>query len=538
MRTGLLTKVCSSVLCITICCASKGCWFDNLGGGSGGFNITSSDAVNMGFTTVTVPHPNSTISGNWLADGNGAVGNTKLFSQSTGFTGQSYVTDGRINANWNAQILWGGICGQQTSAQAFFIDVQPVAGIGWTCQFDETESAPGYTGEHFALQGMLPATVTSYANGGNTLSSSQAAQAWIWNRHGQQVGTMNSTSVSGSSATFPFPTQTGGSQLGPDIYGISLMQANAVRGVDWIAIASQNTTHAQPFGVAAVGGTLNTNSCTLVGHQKQCTPGSGTYFYPIETLYSAGQIVVNGTVLTVGSHPTSVVAYNKGSFTKTTTAGGGSTTITSTYTGPTRAITVNTGSNSVSVVDLSGPSVLATIAVGTSPTAVAVSSDNSTAYVANYTTKTVSAITLSTSTIAHTYTVAAAPLSLALAASGGLWVGEVGSTQKITLSSGSVSGQTMMNGDVTSLAYSRGQAEVALTLSQASSGHVYANSYSNTAFPGNGTTASPNLQKAAGYTTDYSNPTFPGLPYAGLLANGTLVSPDSQNTTSASATSP
>ena len=55
----------------------------------------------------------------------------------------------------------------------------------------------------------------------------------------------------------------------------------------------------------------------------------------------------------------------------------------------------NTGSNTVSIVSLSSPSVMATIPVGSYPMALAVSASGSTAYVGNYGANSVSVINLS-----------------------------------------------------------------------------------------------------------------------------------------------
>lgn len=94
-----------------------------------------------------------------------------------------------------------------------------------------------------------------------------------------------------------------------------------------------------------------------------------------------------------------------------------------TYFGNTRAAVTNSGSNTVSILDLVNDDVVNTVVVGNNPDAIVVSSDGSTACVANYGDGTVSSVTLASGTVEGTVPVGGNPTSIALSSTGTLWVG-------------------------------------------------------------------------------------------------------------------
>lgn len=245
---------------------------------------------------------------------------------------------------------------------------------------------------------------------------------------------------------------------------------------------------------------------------------------------------VEGNSVQVGTNPTTVLAYDNAAYTTTT---GSQTEATSvTRTGPSRALVVNTGSGSVSIVDLNRLAVLATINVGLSPIAATLSPDQTTAYVANYGSGTVSVINLSSLQVTSTLSVGGTPLSLSLDNQGNLWVGEANSIVEIALSSASVVNTVAMPGPVTSLAYSDAQGELISTVEQ-DNGNIQADVFPRANLASSSSTPSPLISNSAGYSADYvaSASHLGNIPNPQALATGTLVSNDSQNSLTVSATS-
>lgn len=83
-----------------------------------------------------------------------------------------------------------------------------------------------------------------------------------------------------------------------------------------------------------------------------------------------------------------------------------------------RAYVANTGAGTVSVIDLSSFSVIATIGVGSSPSGVAVRPDGARVFVTNRQSGTLSIISTSTNTVVNTINVGPDPLSIAISPDG------------------------------------------------------------------------------------------------------------------------
>ena len=529
--------ICASLLVFT--CGFDGCF----NAPSGGFPLSSVDQVSMIIGSTSIPHPGAMISGSWIQDSNNnATGSVKSFPfTTTNSVGAAYISGGRVNADWYSTVNWNPICGSQKTGVDEFYGVDALSGIGWAC-VQSGNPIFGATSSHFALHGSLPSTITVPAQSGSPLSTGVATSLYEYDRSGALLNTLAASSVSpdGSSAVFPFPTGGSGIALPPDIYGLSMVQDSSnltVNGISWIAIGGTDTTHLQPFGVAAIGGTLSTNQCEPVNGRRVCSPGTGTYYYPAVTLYGSSQVSVNGSLVSVGSHPTTILAYDSEAYSTKTTNGSVITYFT--YTGPGRALVVNTGSNSISIIDVNRLTTLATIAVGSSPIAATISSDGSKAYVANYTAGTVSVIDLTALQLSSTITVGGNPLSLALDSSGNLWVGENNnSIKRVVLSSGTVASTTTTTGPVTSLGYSNGEAQLVATILQ-SDGRIQANAYSASSLQNTGGAPAPLISNPAGTSAAYaaaaSNLT--NLPSVQALSSATLISTDTMNSLTVSATS-
>lgn len=130
----------------------------------------------------------------------------------------------------------------------------------------------------------------------------------------------------------------------------------------------------------------------------------------------------------------------------------------------TRAIVANSGSHTVSILDLVNNSVLSTITVGNQPVALAVTSGGGTAYVANYGDGTVTKVNLITNTSEATIAVGGQPTSVALSSGGTLWVGGQGFLTEINTQNMSVVATESTTGKtITALAYSDGENELVTT---------------------------------------------------------------------------
>jgi YVTN family beta-propeller protein len=164
--------------------------------------------------------------------------------------------------------------------------------------------------------------------------------------------------------------------------------------------------------------------------------------------------------VTVGSNPTAVAAYPappEGSYSSSTAM---------------RAVVANSGSNTISILDILDDKVLSTIAVGNQPVALAVSSDGSTAYVANYSDSTVTRVNLTTYTQTGTVAVGGHPTSVALTAAGTLWVGGMGFLSQVNAQTMAVTATETTSKTIASLGYSDQVGQI-VAVAADNNGNVY-----------------------------------------------------------------
>jgi YVTN family beta-propeller protein len=278
---------------------------------------------------------------------------------------------------------------------------------------------------------------------------------YVYDKTGNVVSTLTATSVgsSGTQATFPFPstlTQSGYSLALVNQIGTGAGLAPA--GDNLLSIASSQTISGSPFGVAAGGQSITTSTLTYEGDRWVGPTTSTTYkAVPVTSLYSNGQVMVGSVPVNVGANPTAIATYAEKSVTQVQDIANKVVTqeIITTTDGPTRAVVANSGSNTVSILDIANNVLLNTVTVGNQPVALAVSPDGTTAYVANYTDSTITEVNLSTGTPVTTLGVGGQPTSVALAAPNTLWVGGVGflteiNTQNMSLvATQSTAGETI-----------------------------------------------------------------------------------------------
>jgi YVTN family beta-propeller protein len=519
MKTSKIISTVLLALCVLATCGDS-CW--PVQQGSPGFPVDSDyiaiapDGTVLGGGGV----PGQAMSGIWLSDNSGATGSVYSFNVLTDQDGTAMVTNGRINANWSSQIIWEPPCGQVTSGSQIFTDVTAI-GFGFTCILEIGVEGPN-TSTHFVLPGATPSTITSYGDFSTTYGSPQL-RVYIGAATPGFVSSVSASSeVPGSSATFPFPTQSNGSPLAEGFY--ALVNTNVASGgglvfVDPSYLAVGGTTVlANAFGADAGDVTVSSWSCTPGTGGEKCLPGttqssSTTIPTPIFTQYYASQVSYNGHTYAVGSEPVAVREY-------------GSSTVISpdlyydrvTTTQPANAIVANMGSGNVSLLNLVGKTVLATVAVGSQPIAIAVNSAGSMAYVANYGSGTLSEINLSTYSVSRTATVGTGPMSVAMDPSGSyVWVGGTNYLDQVSLSSFAVVDSVPVSGTVTSLAASNAQNELVYTLVQncCSASSTYAANellLSNLSTPG--TYAHAAATPYASYTMNGTLPSAAALPQA------------------------
>ena len=346
----------------------------------------------------------------------------------------------------------------------------------WYCDSNTLPGGPPAGMSRFAIAGSTPSSITlpmvdpftttygmpfmyvySGANGNPTLYSTITA---------------SSVDPSGDSATFPLP-----SNMPPNAYAFVTYNQNSDGGhrpnaFNLYTVASSQTIAGNPFGVAAAGLTDNFETCV---NGYGC--GSGTIYLalPVISLYSTNQVLVDNTAINVGVNPTAVAAYSSGPVTTESSGvdGGAYYTVNSTFSGTTRAVVTNSGSNTISILDIVNDLVLANVTVGNQPVALAVSSDGSTAYVANYADSTVTQVNLGTNTATATIAVGGQPTSVALTSAGILWVGGVGFLTEInTQTMGIVATESVVGKTIAALGYSDLESKLVAT-STDTSGNVY-----------------------------------------------------------------
>jgi YVTN family beta-propeller protein len=335
--------------------------------------------------------------------------------------------------------------------------------------------------------------------GGHNLSSMYGTPIlYVYDRYGNIINSLFATQVSGDggSATFPFPKTTSSTSLPSDIHGMAIMNwvsppqtycqpiydewGNYVGDDCWeqpgelayagghhVTIGTPSDIANRPFGVDAFSAEVYGQECFTYYEpcfDGYCEPAGQTYctnwWYteqaPIVTLNASGQVYKNGALLSVGAGPTVIKVYR--SATETTTYSGYDYSYYEERTQPSRAIVLNSGSNSVTVLDLVAWQVLATIPVGIRPSAHLILPDETKAYVTNYDSSSLSEIDLQSNTVSRTLSVGYHPTSLAMDPSGGaIWVGGQGWLWKINTKTLAVLGTYQINGTITSMAASAGQ---------------------------------------------------------------------------------
>lgn len=339
----------------------------------------------------------------------------------------------------------------------------------------------------FAILGNLPNSLT-LGSDAPLMTQYGMPLLYVYDKTGTVVTTVTATNVSGdgSQATFPFP-----SSLTQNAYALALVNQTgsspgyAPDGSNYLSIAQSTTIAGNPFGVSVGGQTytfLETNTCT---RPPTKTTSSSYSTFPVISLYSNNQVEVGGTTIGVGANPTAVATYQANPVTINSTYGCES--LKQTYAGTTRAIVANSGSNTVSILDIVNDVTVATVTVGNRPVALAATADGSYAYVANYADGTVTRVDLHALTPSTPISVGGSPTSVALTSGGTLWVGGAGFLTEINTSTMSVVGTESVAGKtILALGFSD-QVNELIATSTDTSGNVHADELSPSTFHGGGT---------------------------------------------------
>jgi YVTN family beta-propeller protein len=373
----------------------------------------------------------------------------------------------------------------------------------------------------FAIQGSSPSVIQLT---GDAPFSSQYGmpKMYVYGPAYNLVATVVAQSVNSStnSASFPFP-----SSLAANAYAISLTNTRSdstqsAAGGNFLSIASSQTIAGNPFGVAVAGQTdswSDRDSC-----DRSSSTGSSYLTVPIVSLYSLGKVLVDGVQVSVGVNPTAVVPY----------AGPGVQTSGSddcdTYrdgiSGMTRALVANSGSKSVTILDVVNDVALSSITVGNQPVALAVSSDGTTAYVANYGDSTLTKVSLSSGTATTTIPLVGKPTSVVLSAAGSLWVGGVGFLTQINPQTmTSVASQNLSARTIVALGFSDAVNRLVAT-STNSAGEVFSDNISAATFASSSTYAPATSLQVSSLGTHYNTNAHANVQsFSGTLASSAVI---------------
>src|SRR6266851_1002692 len=420
---------------------------------------------------VAFAHGGAVVSGHVLNDLSGGpapYGSVRSFGEfgplfATDSDGNGAVPNARIGAQWQSTVHWNGNCGSNIDPAAtasFDVTVEnPV--IGWGCVpigiFGKG------LGPTFVITNSPPSTMTVPSPTASLTSASGMPELRVYDQSSARVAVMFASSVStdGTSATFPFPQLSSGLPLPQGFYTFNLWNQTSAgnfkdMGVGFFGVGSSSSA-TTPYGVDAADVTVSSKTCKITFPSKQiwCTlAGPTTSPSPIVTLSSGGMVSFGGATVAVGSQPTAVKGYATATQTKSTDVYGGYITTTQ----PSRAMVENFGSNTVSILDLFGKTVVQSISVGTEPAAVVLNSSASKAYVADYGSSSISEIDLTSNTQSRVASVGARPAALAMDPGGtAVWVGGYNYISKVDLTSFSATQTFSVSGQVTSLAVSSGQ---------------------------------------------------------------------------------
>ena len=452
-----------------------------------------------------------------------------------------FIANGLVNAYWNFGAQWSQPCGQYGQTILLVQNWAITQDLNWidiVCGPWPGEVSGSMTPQ-FSIAGATPSTVTMTGSNFSTTHGMPELFVWSWGSgpHAILASEGNALSVSpdGTTATFNFPTTNGGA-LGSGVYqyGLFNQQSAGLQNVGHglVSIGTNSSAYQSPFGVD-VGNIQVQNKCQEVGEPQACNgyPQTTNTLSPYVTLYNSAAVKYSGGTFPVGTQPTAIKLYGK-----SITNNGPCEPQQAPYacyttwiTQPAYGLVANSGSATVSVVDLVNGVANATISVGTQPVALLLSATLAPkyAYVANYGSGTVSQVNLQTNTVTGTVTVGSDPMALALDPSGtSFWVGGLNYISKVATSNLAIASTYSVAGQVTSLAIAGQQDALLYTIVTSNSYQVAQSKLSTGAFV---------QSYAQTSTANYSCQGCNAVPVS-LLASGLLVAANYSNNAVVAAT--
>ena len=550
-----------------------------------GFKVFTMDRLYVGTYYTDMPHPGPKVTGFVLWDLNPPVeyGWSSVTGSTIGFPwtktwdydGSFFLNNGREPAMWDSAVWWDIPCGMDLYGHLTFpVTWKPGQHptefntiLHWCAKYNWWGF--GASAPVFATSDTAPSTITAPGEGLSSQFGMPTLYAYDRNLNITATAVASSVAADGSSATFPFPRKSDGTALPPDLYGYNVYNqttadvqqcepiyedrclprgecyqeyvgdscwtapGDRVRaGINMLAIGYKDNRFTAPFGVDGVRSYGSTEECYprdvwdpyTDSYQQEwdCQNWSWDDAYPIATLYYSDVLSVNGISIPVGSKPTAVKAYGVDTIYSYDEYSNTETT------GPTKALVANTGSNSISVVDLTTNSVIATIPVGLQPTNIAITPDESKAYVTNFGSGTVSEINLATLSQSRVLSVGSSPSSIAINPDGvTAVVGGSGYIATVNLAPFAVSSSLPTSGIVTSVALATADNRVVYTA-------VASDGYRVSKINAQGSEA---MAMVANEAYSFSSPLALSLPTPELVANGTIVSANYGRAITVSATS-
>jgi hypothetical protein len=339
---------------------------------------------------------------------------------------------------------------------------------------------PTHVNPQFVFDDALPSTIqVSAFSPINAASSITNLRLFSMSLTNPANVTAESVASDGSSAIFPYPKSANGTALpaGPYITTITTDPAGepqTTNGMEPIYIAHNDKSYTSAFGVDVAVPSETVTTIQFPGSQYglcQSVPTVTTTQYggselPLVTLTSQGKLAVgsSSSTISVGQQPTVVIAYNSVPQYVQESGPCGTSYIAS-YSGAQSALVVNTGSNSVSLVNIGQynyPS--GTISVGTSPVAAVIAPGGNMAYIANYGSGTISEVSLQNVQATRTLSVGPHPTTVAFDTNGVLWVGGQGYMKLISRINWAVSSTFPLDGTVTGMSYDMSQGQFVATI--------------------------------------------------------------------------
>lgn len=490
-----------------------------------------------------VGRPGDTIYGNFVSPLTDPIGDVTGFGPlTTNDDGVVTVSDAELNSYWYLQVDLNPYCPDNVhynppmlipgQAGTFALEADGNNDAEFTFHCDVLDFPnPEDVNPGFTTNVSYPNTITVASTLSLTSTYGMPMLRIYGNDNAGPVVVETATSISsdGMHATFPYPL-INGQVLPPNLYSWVLINqgpaGHVLAGNDFMAVGHADTTdYSDPFGVAALTFSQTGQSCHLVAGNPErivCTKLTPILeHYPIVTQYNLGQVKYDGNVVEVGSEPTVVRAYNVSTVAKS--IGGFGSVISTTQ--AQNAIITNTGSNTVSVLNLPEEMTVATIPVGSEPVDVQVSPDNTTAYVVNYGSKSMSVISLATDAVTNTVSLPGSPTSISLDGNGHAWIGGVDFIDEINLSNLSVASSTQTSDTITGLAYSMGQSQLLTSIAPTSTSMQTGAAFK----PSSSYTRTATISGSGAYS-DYQNSILSSqLTLPSQLSTGVLVSTKMNN---------